>query len=143
MKLALKALPICIATLIACCPNLASAAPAKCTNLQAKNYMLPGKCVLKTAIKPALKVFTTKGCAVCHGKTSVACPFDLGDGSCTFKKMAQLVKAANDTAGNKKSVPTSILIDQFNAYAAFMPGIAAPSAADAKKYLLYLSTLKQ
>jgi hypothetical protein len=145
MKVFIKIVTLSLAGLLTLTPNSASAAAkvVKCTKLQSKNFMLPGKCINKSDAKTDLKLFTTQNCTVCHSKTGVACPVDLGAGSCTYAKMASVIKLANDTAGNKKSVPPSVFIDQFTAMSAFMPGIATPSASQAKKYIIYLSTLKQ
>lgn len=120
---------------------LANAAP-KCPSGQVPNVMLPGKCVPMSSQKAGLAEFKKNGCEVCHSKTGSACPSDLGAGSCSYSKMAQIIKASNSAAGNTKSVSPTIFLQLFSAYSSYMPGIATPTGAQVKKYLSYLSTVK-
>jgi len=145
MKIFLTLSLICLSVFIAISaePPSASAATA-CPSGQVRNFILKGKCVPVTAQKAGLKLFTTKACTACHSKLGggTSCTADLGPGSCSYKKIAQSLKAS--LPAKSKSVPPSALINLFTAYAStYMPGITAPTSAEAKKLISYLSTIKQ
>ena len=111
---------------------------AACPAGQQQNYIVRGKCVKKTDAAAGLKLFSTKGCVACHGvKTTNICAIP---GGCTYKKMAQNLKATN---GSATTVTPAKFKSLFHTYSGFMPGFATPSTADATKYINYLSTVKQ
>lgn len=120
-----------------------AAAGTKCPTGQVPNYMIKGKCITKAAQKLGLAEFTKNACIECHSASGSACPNDFGAGSCSYKKMAQLIKSTNDGAGNKKSVSPDAFLTLYNAYLPYMNGAATPTTGQIKKYINYLATIKQ